>query len=368
MRHLVFVATVDWFFISHRLPLAKAALEEGYEVTVVAKDTSRMDELRACGINCINVNFSRSGTNPIGELKIITRLMRTLRKLRPHVVHFIALKPVIYGGLISKIILKDAVKVYAVTGFGHLFSGENVPKVVQSLIRQMLRMFWRNKNSRVIVQNQDHREELLSRNLIVPDRLHLIEGAGVDLHEFRPVPSQDSPGLVVLPARMLIAKGVNEFAQAAKILRMRGRNERFLLIGSAGDDNPTSLSEADLRALEIETGVEWIGHQPDISNYFQRATLTVLPSYAEGMPKALIEAMACGSPIVTTDIPGCRQLVNSINGRLVPPKTAEPLADAIEDMLQIDLTAARLESRRLAEERFGIDRVVQKTLETYLPS
>lgn len=367
MKKLVYVATVDWFFISHRLPLAEAAVKAGYDVTVVAKDTGCSDEIREVGAKFYNLDFSRSGRNPFGELNTVNKLRLAIKELRPDVLHLVSLKPVIYGGIAAWFVAPKAKRISAVTGFGHLFSGDSVPKIVQSGVRRFLKMLWKSPKTHVIVQNSDHEQELLDFGLIDSKRIHLIEGAGIDINEFTPIDKRFSPPVVVLPARMLKAKGILEFAEAAKILRDAGREERFVLVGAAGDDNPTALSEQDLFELEKETGVEWWGHRTDIREILQKSALVVLPSsYGEGMPKALLEAMACGKPIVTTDIPGCRQLVGGNNGILVQPKSVLELSKAIEVALQPAFSSrAGKISRELVVTRFSLDRVIESTLRLY---
>lgn len=367
-KRLLFVATVDWFFISHRLPLAIAARDAGYDVTVAAADTGVAQKIIEAGLKFAPLPFARSSVNPLTEARTVFALLRLISRLKPDIVHNISLKPVLYGGIVTAL-LRTPLVVSAMTGFGHLFSKGTESGLAQRTIKRVLRSLWRRRGAVIILQNEDHAEFLINEQLAAREKIAVIQGAGVDMEKFKPSDFRPEPATVVLPARMLASKGVTDFAEAARILKNQGVDYRFLLVGPADDDNPEALSADDLRALEQTHGVEWLGARSDMPEVLAQSTLVVLPSkYGEGMPKALIEAMASGRPIITTDIPGCRQLVDGgNNGWLVEPGEVEQLAAtisaALSDIVQLEEKGER--ARHFAEEHLSVAQVVRITLQVY---
>lgn len=367
-QKILFLATVDWFFISHRLPLAIAARDAGYDVTVAALDTGVADQIRDAGVDFVSLPFSRSGTNPLKELSTLLAIYRLVRSLRPDVMHNISVKPVLYGGLAGNVGRVPRI-ISAVTGFGHLLTARGPGQLLRRIVWRLFSWLWNRTSSIVIVQNPDHAEELVQLKLVDQESIRLIQGAGVDMEMFQPLTFDGQRNTVVLPARMLAGKGVYEFAEVAKRLRKDGFQQRFVLVGAGGDDNPGALSIAELEQLTSGGAVEWWGRRSDMPRILGEALLVVLPSsYGEGMPKALIEALACGRPIITTDIPGCRQLVKpEWNGWIVPPKDVDALETAIREALEspAQLEAFGIRSRSYAVENFSIQKVVYETLKVY---
>lgn len=367
-KRLLYVATVDWFFISHRLPLAVAARDAGYDVTVAAADTGVAQKIIDAGLKFAPLPFARSSVNPVTEARTVFALLRLVSRLKPDIVHNISLKPVLYGGIVTAL-LRTPLVVSAMTGFGHLFSEGTETGLAQRVIKAVLRNLWRRQAAVIILQNEDHARFLADEQLAAPEKIKVIQGAGVDMEKFKPSDFRPDPATVVLPARMLASKGVTDFAEAARILKSQGADCRFILVGPADDDNPEALSADDLRALEKTHGVEWLGARSDMPEVLAQSTLVVLPSkYGEGMPKALIEAMASGRPIITTNIPGCRQLVDGgNNGWLVEPGDPKGLAVMISRALEkADVLAEKgRSSRRFAQDNLSVQQVIQATVAVY---
>jgi glycosyltransferase involved in cell wall biosynthesis len=361
---LLFVVTEDWYFVSHRLPLAIAARTAGYDVAVATRVAAHGDMIRAAGIRLIPFALSRRGGNPLRE---VVALVRLYRRERPDIVHHVALKPVLYGALSARLARVPA-QVNAVAGLGWLFSpGNGLKRVVRTAFRWTLTRLLNARNSLTIVQNPDD-AALLQASGLAQAHLRLIRGAGIDTDAFQPVAEPAGTVCVMLVARMLWDKGVAEFVEAARLLTEQGVVARFVLVGEPDRDNPAAVPEADLRAWHGTNGVEWWGRREDMVDVLHMAHIACLPSYREGLPKTLLEAAACGLPIVTTDTPGCREVVrDGDNGLLVPVRDAGTLADALRKL--IENASLRIEMGRRSRERavaeFSREQVIAETLAVY---
>lgn len=366
-KRILYVATVDWFFISHRLPLAVAAQSAGYDVTVAASDTGVAHKIKEAGLKFAPLPFSRSSLNPILETKTLLAIWKIIRRVKPDVLHNVSLKPVLYGGIAGRMARVPRI-ISAITGFGHLFSNAS-GGAMRKTVQVVLRWLWNSSHSIIIVQNEDHATFIREQGLEQSSQIVVIQGAGVDMERFKPRDEAQESNIVVLPARMLVSKGVLDFAEAAKVLKARGSNHRFVLVGPGGDDNPEAISEDALRGLETSHGVEWWGRRDDMERVFAEAKLVVLPStYGEGMPKALIEALASGRPIITTDIPGCRQLVDGMkNGWLCAPGDVDGLTRVLEEALSDTgrLNIMGENARQFATKYLSIQTVIRETLSVY---
>jgi len=370
-RTLFMVVNVDWFFISHRLPIALKALEESYSVTIVTKDTGYRDEIENYGLKFINLPFERTKFNIIKEFAVYKKLKSLYKKEKPDIVHHVTLKPIILGSLAAKKFPKIAV-VNAVSGLGVLFS-RNGSKIKRFLTLQLLKKAFHIKNPvRVIFQNEEDRKIFLDYNLISLDQSILTKGSGIDLKAFQyyPQPKQKIKK-VLIAARMLYPKGFDEFSQAAAIITKSGEypNVEFEMAGDLDLLNPSCISKKVINIWEIERNVKWLGHVSDMKLKIAQADIIVFPSYyGEGVPKFLIEACAIGRPIITTNHPGCRDCVDdNINGFLIDPKNAKQLANKIKLLLANNELCVEFgeQSRIKAESEFSIEIVIEKTLSLY---
>ena len=368
---LLYLVNAAWFFISHRLPLAEAARRAGYDVHV-ASGAATADEVRLlekAGFTYHSLGLKRASGNPFHNAALLLQLFRLYRSVRPAIVHHVTIKPVILGTLVARFLHIPAV-VNAVSGLGYSFSSaERRRKSLRYLVGLAYRVCLNHPRMTVIFQNADDRLDFLRWTGIKTLNYVLIAGSGVDINRFYPTPEPSGIVRVVVPARMLRDKGIVEFAMAIGSLRARGVLVEGLMAGSPDPENPESLTEPELRALETQYGVRWIGHCSDVANLFSSTHIVCLPSYREGLPKALIEASAAGRAIVTTDVPGCRHVVDDgVTGLLVPARQVTPLADSIGRLvadpdLRLRLGAA---ARARAEAQFGIDQIVSQTLHLYL--
>lgn len=320
-KKIIFVASVDWAFMSHRLPLALAVRDKGFEVLVYAVQEGKLKEkIESYGFTFRPLPTTRSGTNLLRELNVVRFLYKEYRREKPLIVHQITVKPVTYGSLACRF-LKIPLVVNALTGLGFLFINKDRNRIKYNIIKKIFDFGFKNRKMHFILQNHDDMKMVLKFKHVSQDRVHLIKGSGVDLQEFefQPGPSGDVIQILFL-ARMLWDKGLKEFVTAAERLKkVYGDKVRFVLAGGADYGNKAGVPREVLEQWNREGNVTWIDHQKDVKKHITESHIVCLPSYREGLPKALIEACAIGRPIVTTDVPGCREVVeHGVNGFLVP--------------------------------------------------
>lgn len=356
------------FFLSHRLPLAIAAQKAGFDVHVATAEGPEVKSIQSLGFTHHLVPFARSGQNPLNELKTLISLIRLFKTLKPSLVHLITIKPVLYGGIAARVTGIKAV-VSAVSGLGTVFIAESaIARLRRWLVIVMYRFAFNQKRLSVIFQNPDDRDVLLSLKTLRAHQVRMIRGSGVDLLVYPFVPEPEGVPVVVMAARLLKDKGVIEFIEAAKILNDRNVLVDMRLIGSPDIGNSTSVTQTELDQWGAEGYVKLLGYQKDIAKHYSEANIICLPSYREGLPKSLVEAAACGRPVVTTDVPGCRDAITpDKTGLLVPVKNAIALADAIETLVKdAELRKTMGEAgRALAEEVFAIEKIVDQHMVIY---
>ncbi|MBB3353309.1 glycosyltransferase involved in cell wall biosynthesis [Rhizobium sp. BK049] len=367
---VLFFVTEDWYFHSHRLPLAVAAKAKGCEVVVATRVTDHRDEIEKQGIRVVPLRqLVRSSLNPFRELGAIAELYSVVAREKPDVIHNVAMKPVMYGSIVA-MWTGVSRRINALGGLGFVFSSQNLKaRILRKFIVSVFRYLLNRKGTAVIVQNREDFDVVTRACAVDEARVHLIHGAGVDLDVYVPTPLVTIDPIVMLASRMIRDKGIGEFVEAAKLLRAEGVNARFVLVGKPDSENPASVPESELARWVSEGVVEWWGHREDMPQTLAQASIVCLPSYyGEGVPKVLIEAMACGRPIVTTDMPGCRELVvDSKAGLLVKPRDIESLTAALRALLLDHGKCEALgeEGRKLASTKYSLPIVVEGVLDLY---
>lgn len=327
---MLYVATEDWFFHNHFLPMARAARAAGFETHLAARVGARSEDLRRAGVVVHPLAGERRQLGParlIGEVVALTRVMR---RVRPDVCHLIALKPVVLGGLAARLAAVPGI-VAAVTGLGWLAAAPGAKaRAMRAAVRWSLRRLLAARHTRLLVENPDDATPLIAALPELAERTVLVGGAGVDPDAFPALPQPAGPPVAALVARMLWSKGVDVAVDAQTRLRARGLAADLRLVGAPDPQNPRAVPEADLAAWRALPGVAWAGPTSDIQAVWRAAAIALVPSRGgEGLPRALLEAAACGRPIVTTDVPGCRLFVrDGVEGRVVAPGDPEALADA----------------------------------------
>ena len=354
--------------MSHRLGIAKAAIKENYDVYLLTKKTMTNDEIESYGINVIDFNFSRSGTNIFREFSIFIGLLIRIYRLDPDIIHAVTIKPVIYSGLIAKLFGKNIV--LAISGLGHFFTHtqDSINHLFKNIFLPVIyRIIFSNKKSIAIFQNNDDLNELQRYSNSKSLKSTLIKGSGVDLVKFHPLEYRGTHRQILMASRILKDKGVIEFITAAKLLKIEDPSISFLLAGPIDEENPSRINLAELEKL-IEDKIEYVGNTSDMPRLYQSSSIFVLPSYREGMPLAVLEASACGLPIITTDVPGCRDSIkNNYSGLLIPPRDSNALFLAMRSLINDDKSLEKFSSNsaRFAKENFDIIDVINKHINIY---
>ena len=365
---LLYLVTEDFYFCSHRLPLAVAARNEGFDVIVATRVQRHGDQIRAAGLDLVPLVLDRHGHNPLRELAALSEIVGIYRRLRPDLAHHVAIKPVLYGSVAARL-ARTPVVINAIAGMGYVTSSNDLrARVLRPVIQTAYRLVFNGSGNRLIVQNPDDVEALARSHIVDRERVTLIRGSGVDTRHFSPAPAPEGSCLTVLAARLLRDKGVVEFVEAARLLRAQGVKARFALVGEPDPSHPAQIAQSEIERWRSEGVIEYWGWRETMREVYQQAHVACLPSYREGLPKALIEAAACGLPIVTCDVPGCREVVrDGDNGFLVPPRTVAPLAHALRRLIDDAAMRARMgaRSRERAVAEFSIERVVADTLALY---
>jgi len=365
---ILFLVANDWYFYWHRAALAQRIAAAGYDVHVATPDGPYCAAIKSAGLHHHVIEMDRRGLNPLRDVAMIKRLVDLYRVLKPQLVHHVAIKPIIYGSIAAKITRVPAM-VNAMPGMGYVFvSNELLARTLRPVVTTAFRHLLNAANSRLVLENGDDMQTWISRGVVRPDRVEVIHGCGVDTNQFRPTPEPPGPPLVILPARLLFAKGIAEFVAAARLLRQRSVTARFALVGGDLLGNPDSIPTRKLAEWQAEGVVELLGWHDDMPGLIAKSHIVCLPSYAEGLPRALLEAASCGRPIVATDVSGCRDVVrDGVNGLLVPAHQAAPLAEAlarlIADAPLRQAMGARGRAIVLAE--FSVERVAAETLRLY---
>lgn len=372
-RKVLVFSNAHEYTVRHRVPLLEHLSSLGWSVEGVAPQGSpASDAFRSLGIAVSTVPLTRAGTHPFAELRAMRSIERVYRRIRPTVAIHATIKPVLYGTRAAR--RWGVPVVNLITGLGFAYSSNGTrARLVRAVASRMYRTAFAYPQQRVVFQNEDDRRELAARSGLPAERSRVIPGSGVDVNHFRPDPrnaeKEGAPPLVVLPGRLLFDKGAAHFVEAASILQARFPDARFALIGPTDEENPAGVGR-DVLDRWLESGnIEWWGSIPDIREAYRQASIVVLPSRREGMPKVVLEAAASALPVVTTDVPGCRDSVlDGETGFLVPFGDSAALADRIATLL--GSRSLRLEmgrkARLLAEDRFAARIIVEQITTTLM--
>lgn len=370
MKKILFVGNDAAFFLSHRIPLAEHVSHRGYDVHVAMPEPADSPEaldIQARGMCYHSFSMDRMSRNPLRELGAIWSLYRLYKQVQPDLIHHIAVKAILYGG-IAALLSGHTRSIYAFTGLGSLFTHQDIAtKTLRTVITPVYKAIFFPSRAWAIFQNPDDLGLFTQAGITRKQRSVLIRSSGVNLREFRYRPEPEGDPVVLLAARMLKSKGVCEFAGAARKIHAKGLSARFVLVGDV-PNNHDAIPLEELRKWQQEGCVEWWGHRSDMPDILPQAHIICLPSYREGVPKVLLEAAACGRAIVASDVPGCREItLHQQNGLLVEPQSSTALAAGIEILLRNPDKRKRLglAGRRLVEQEFSVEQVVHQTLQVY---
>jgi glycosyltransferase involved in cell wall biosynthesis len=359
-RYLMVVKNTK-FLYSHFFSMAEAVQRAGWEVWIVAENNASPQRILDCGMKYIELKKDEGHWNIFRLTSGLAVLRRTLLTVKPDIVHCIYLKNVITGSMLARNVKSPAV-IGAVTGLGSLFAQDRFSyRFLRSVVVACLRLGFRHPNAVLALENQDDQKFMISRQVVCKERTVIIPGAGVEIDEIRPVQEPLGNPIILCAARMIRDKGILELAEAARLLRERGAIFDLWLAGDRDTGNPSAITLQELQGIEASGIGKWLGHRDDVLKLMGLSSIFCLPTYyREGLPRVLVEASAAGLPIVTTDVPGCREVVRKgRNGLLVPPRNTAALADALQFLLENREArlAMRASSRQIFEEQFTSDKV-----------
>ncbi len=386
MKILLF-ANTDWYLYNFRLSLAAHLKDLGHQVVLLSPSGEYGAKLSQMGYDWHPLPMARRSLNPFRELSLLFWLIRFFQKQRPDLIHGFTIKSAVYG-LIAARLAGVSARVGSVAGMGYVFtSNDLLARLLRPVVRVAFRLAFGGADARLIVQNPDDFALIRSANLIKSDQLSLVPGSGVDCTRFSPgaaaqiqnaiesksasAPSVEKGGSslrVLLPARLLWDKGIGECVEAAKILKSQELQIEFFLAGDRDPGNPACIPSETIGEWVFQGLITSLGHVSDMASLYRSVDIVVLPSYREGLPKGLIEAAACALPLVTTDVPGCREVVtHEVDGLLIPVKNSQALADAIGRLAHdTDLRVALGRAARAkALEQFDQKIIIEKTLDVY---
>jgi len=368
MKILLVVNTLG-SFISHRRGLY-LKLHEKHDVRVLlpTSEDHNAAQKEISPAELLGFPMSRKGMNPISELRTIYALYRVYKTEQPQLVHHFTIKPVIYGTIAARFAGVPKI-VNSITGLGFVFTSNTLKaKALGILVKNLYRFCFISKKVRVIFQNLDDRDFFVNNSIIKENKGYLVEGSGVDIHKFIPTETNNNAPKVLLASRLLIEKGIFEFIEAVKILKNKGLEFEAIIAGDIDSANPGSITESQLQNWKQSGIANFLGFQKDMVSILKSTDIACLPSYREGLPMSLLEAMSAGKPVVTTDAPGCRATVrDGRNGFLVPIKSPQSLATALEKLI-LNLSLRRkmgAESRAIATDVFSKEKITSEIIKIY---
>jgi glycosyltransferase involved in cell wall biosynthesis len=367
-KKLIYFISEDWYFYSHRLSLAIAAKNQGYDVCLVTRFTNHRDLINDLGIRTIPLNLSRIGMNPLMEIIIFFKILKIYNRERPDIVHHVAIKPVLYGSL-AALIVGQIYVVNAMAGMGYVFNSKKIrTKLIRFFIKKIFKFVFNRLDNVLILQNPDDVNFFKKNNLTKNNKIKLIRGSGVDVLKYFPVKKDNTKPVILLASRLIWDKGIGDFVKAATLLK-GNVDARFVIVGKVDKDNPEAIPLEVMEEWNRLGVIEWWGYKSDMNKVFSQSHIACLPSYyGEGVPKFLIEAASSGLPIITTDWPGCKEIVeNGKNGLLIPVKNPEMLALKIKELVENSSIWTRMGilGREKVQNEFSLERVIAQTINLY---
>lgn len=370
MKKVFMFVNVDWFFLSHRLPIAKAALKNNIDMTVYAEFTKAQYQKQDKGYSLLDSPIKRSSRSILHFFLEFLKAYKIIREGKPNIIHAVTIKPILVLGIIARITSTPFIG--SVSGLGPAFIADSFLKKLRlKLILVTLKFICSRKETAIICQTDHDREVLIAHKLVLSEQILLINGSGVDIDKYTPSKKNISAQkYILMSSRILLDKGVQDFCIAAgKVQKKFGREIKFKLSGPIDNLSPTGISKNEINQLADKYGVEYLGNRPDMPDLLASALIFVLPSYyPEGLPKVLLEAAASGVPIITTDHPGCRDaIINRKTGLLVPIKDPDSLASAMRELLMNNALLKNMgqNARSLAEISFKDSSVVSSHYSLY---
>jgi glycosyltransferase involved in cell wall biosynthesis len=366
-QKILYLVSEDWYFVSHRLPMARSAKFAGYEIHVATRVDSCAQQITHEGFALHPIQWRRGSMNPFRFLATIMETRRLYRQLRPDLVHHVALVPTVVGSVAA--LGMPMARLNAFAGLGFIFTSDTLKaRLVRLFASPLLSWLLRRPCTTVLVQNPDDRSVAI-RLGVPPERIALIPGSGIDVDALTPLPEPTGPFTIGFVGRLLDDKGVRTLVRAHELLAQRGLTVRTLLAGAPDPSNPASIPDDVLAGWRSRPNLGLLGHVDDIRSIWMQAHVAVLPSRREGLPKSLLEAAACARPLIATDVPGCREIARQdVNALLVPPDDPESLANAIEVLMKDRSLRLRFgrAGRQLVTNEFSSSRIGREIVALYV--
>ena len=366
-KKILFVVNIDSFFISHRLPIALELLKKNYEVHLATTITKHYDFLVGLGIKVHKLNLSRSKINFFTNLKEFFYVNNIIRKVKPDLIHFITIKPILFGSLACKFYKIPSI-VLSISGMGYVYTDIKLKQLLIKIILDFILKFsLKNPKAFFIFQNIDDQSYYIKRFKLNFHNTILIPGSGVNTKKIQYKEIDLKNNNIFMACRLLKHKGVLEYIKAAEILKMHKPKINFYLAGNIDLDNPAKINVEYIKKYHDKGIIIFLGWSSNIIKDIQKSNIVVLPSYREGMPKFLLEAAACGRPIITTDVPGCRDAITEKTGFLIEVRNPNALAESIKKLINNvhDQKKMSIQSRKLAIEKFDISKVIEAHMKIY---
>lgn len=369
-KELIYLVSEDWYFLSHRLTLAKSAMDRGYIVHVICKNTGMLNEIKSHGFKCYELKLNRNNTSIFNIFKEILNIRLIIKKIQPSLIHLVAFRSILLG--LSSLIFVNNIKIISsITGMGSIFLSKNIKiKLLKYIIIIFLFINFRRKNNIIIVQNKDDYNFFLKKFKININKIFLIRGSGVNIKYFQYMKEPSiNPIMITFVGRLIRDKGIETLFAAFKKVSAVNKNINLLIAGDIDASNPSAISKNYIeQELKENKNISWLGNINNIKKLWNKSHIAILPSRREGLPKSLLEAAACGKPIIATDVPGCREIaINNYNAITVPLDDADELAKAIK-YLSCNHKVRKsygLKSRELVETDMSEEIIVNKTISIY---
>lgn len=359
---ILLFSNTAWYLYNFRLAFAQNLQKQGYMIVFASPRDPHAEKIQAAGFRFHEINLDRHGINPFKDIKTILSIRNLLKLENPEIIHNFTIKCILYGSIAALLAGTPRI-INSITGLGHIFINKNIKaKILRFFISKIYKILFSFKHVRVLFQNLDDLNHFVFLKIIPKNKAHLIQGSGIDLARFQPCDEPINPS-VLLAGRLLKEKGIYEFVEAAKKLR----KYKFMIAGSLDPSQPSSIQKEELDEWIALGIITYLGHVDKIEDAIKNATIVVLPSYREGLPRILLEAAAMGRATIATDVPGCRLVVkNNETGVLIPPENAEVLSNAIEDLMSNAEKRKRFSKASIEYvKKFSIEKIANETLALY---
>ena len=365
---LLYFLSEDHYFLSHKLPHALKALKSGFDVLIVCKESRYREKILSYGFKFENINLDRKSLNPFKEFLTILSFFKIIKRFKPDIIQNIALKPILYGSFCSIFQRKIKIQINAIVGLGYLFINKTLFNFfVKTILKFLLKFLFFDKKNIIVFQNKDDLDLFLKKKIVNKPQSKLIPSSGVNIKTFKPSKIEKKFDLI-MHSRMLVDKGVMDLIKAIKILKKKNFDIKVLLLGNPDNNNRASIKIEDLKKWKSEKLILWKSAKINVIKYINQSRIGILPSYREGFPKSLLESASCGLPLISTNVPGCKDIcINNYNGLTVDIKNPSQLSEAIRNLITNEKMINHMgsNSRKLVIKKYSDQIISSEFLKLY---